>query len=330
MRDVEIRPVTRDDAEAVTDLLAAAEAVDRTDEHYSVEDVVEELENPMIDLGKDWLLAVVDGEIVAQGRLMPRAPDNGAISLGVDGVVHPAHRRHGIGSVLVPLLVQRAGDYVRERGEQLRPVITGSGPSDNADLARIYARHGLLPRRWAFVMLADLTAEAEVPTEPPSEPPVGYTLQTWEGIDHDEVRAAHNQAFPGHPGFTPWSREMWAQWVSESRSLRPALSLLLRDDDGAIAAYLQTSEFDATAAASGIREAFIAKVGTLPNHRRRGLASLLLRHALERYREQGFDRAALDVDSENPSGALGIYEGAGFVTSRRWTNYELEEQQPRP
>ena len=116
---------------------------------------------------------------------------------------------------------------------------------------------------------------------------------------------------------------MWSQWVADSRNFRPALSLLLRDGDGSVAAYLQTSEFDATLAASGIREAYVAKVGTLPAHRRRGLAGVLLQHALLLYRQEGFDRAALDVDSENPSGALGIYERAGFRTHRRWTNFEL-------
>ena len=321
MSDHEIRPMTRDDAEQVNALLAAAEVVDRTGEHYSVEDVVEEIENPMIDPAKDWLLAVVGDEVVGQSRLMPRAPHDGAISLAIDGVVRPDHRRRGIGSELVPLLVQRARDYVRERGSGLRSVITASAPSDNTDLATILERQGLRPERWAFVMLADLQGEADAPPDPP----LGYTLRTWEGIDHEEARAAHNLAFPGHPGFTPWSTEMWSQWVADSRSHRPSLSLLLRDGDGAIAAYLQTNEFAATAAASGIREAFIAKVGTLPGHRRRGLAGLLLQHALARYREEGFDRAALDVDSENPSGALGIYERAGFRTSRRWTNYELVE-----
>ncbi len=320
MSSFAIRPMTRDDVDAVTTLLAAAEMVDRTEEHYSVEDVVEELENPMIDPSKDWLLVEADGNVVAHSRLLPRAPDDGAISLGVDGVVHPAHRRHGIGSRLVPLLVQRARDYAQEQGEGLRPVITGSAPSDNADLAAIFERQGLVPRGWSFVMQADLGGAAGAP---PPEPASGLTLQTWEGIDHDEARSAHNLAFPGHPGFTPWSRGMWSQWVSQSRNFRPALSLLLRDREGAIAAYLQTSEFEATTAASGVREAFVAKVGTLPAHRRQGMAGLMLQHALRRYREEGFDRAALDVDSQNPSGALGIYERAGFTTTRRWTSYEL-------
>jgi mycothiol synthase len=52
----------------------------------------------------------------------------------------------------------------------------------------------------------------------------------------------------------------------------------------------------------------------------------MLRHALVRYREAGFDESSLDVDSENPTGALGIYERAGFEVESRWTNYALHRE----
>lgn len=321
MSDFHVRPMTRDDAAGVNDLLAAAEAVDHTEEHYLVEDVVEELENPMIDLERDWLLVERVGQIVGQTRLMPRAPADGKVSLGVDGVVHPDHRRTGIGSHVMPLMVARAHEYARERG--LAPVVTGSGPSAITDLESLFRRNGLRAERWSFVMQADLHTEG-IGSEPPAVPD-GYTLSTWEGVDQEELRTAHNRAFVGHYGFTPWSADMWRQWVSGSRNFRPELSLVLRDGSGAVAAYIQTSEFDAVIEATGKRDAFVGKVGTAPEHRRRGLASLLLRTALCRYREAGFDQSSLDVDSENPTGAPGIYEAAGFRTTQRWTNYRLED-----
>ena len=322
MSDFSTRPMTREDAMAVNDLLAAAEAVDHTDEHYNVADVLEDFDNPMIEPAKDWLLVERDGIVIAHSRLLPRAPSQASLSVAVDGTVHPAYRGRGIGTHLVSALVARARDYVRERGEDLRPIITGSAPSDNTDVASIFDRSGLRPERFSFVMMADLK---DGPLEPPPELLPGYTLHTWEGIDHDEIREAHNEAFVGHYGWSPWSAEMWTQWVADSRSLRPRLSLLARDRAGAIAAYIETGEFVAVQEATGIREAFVVKVGTSPRHRRRGLAGVLLRIALARYRDDGFDRAALDVDSENATGALGIYERAGFRTDMRWTSYRLEE-----
>ncbi len=311
--------MTRDDASAVNDLLAAAESVDHTEEHYSVEDVVEEIENPMIDLARDWLLVERDGQVVGQTRLMPREPDDGKVSLGIDGVVHPEHRRTGIGSHVLPLMVARAHEYARERG--LTPVITGSGPSALTDLESVFAKVGLRPERWSFLMAADLHTEG-VGTDAPAVPE-GHTLSTWVGVDQEELRSAHNMAFVGHYGFTPWGVDMWRQWVSGSRNLRPELSLVLRDRSGAVAAYIQTNEFDAALEVTGKRDAYVAKLGTTPGHRRRGLASLLLQTALHRYREAGFDLSSLDVDSENPTGALALYERAGYRTTMRWVNYRL-------
>ena len=117
---------------------------------------------------------------------------------------------------------------------------------------------------------------------------------------------------------------MWRQWVSGSRNYRPELSLVLRDEQGAVAAYIQASEYDAVQAATGKRDVFLSKVGTALELRRRGLAGLLLRHALHRYRQAGFDQSSLTVDSENPSGALAVYERVGFRTTMRWTDYGME------
>jgi mycothiol synthase len=321
--NLRIRPATVDDAAAVNDLLAAAEAVDHSEEHYSLADVVEELENPMIDLDHDWLVVERDGQVVAHSRLMPRAPDAGILKVAVDGCVHPDHRRQGIGSRLVPRIVARARAFVHEHGAELRPVITADARDDNPGLALLLEREGLSARRWSFVMEADLLAPTTMERR---LLPDGYTLSTWEHADHDEVRAAHNAAFADHPGFTPWSAEMWSQWVEGSRNFRAASSFLVRDQDGELAAYLQTSEYDAVQAALGIREAFVAKVGTLRAHRKKGIAGTLLWHALHHYRDSGFQRAQLDVDSENPTGALGIYRRAGFRATQTWAGYVLEGQ----
>jgi ribosomal protein S18 acetylase RimI-like enzyme len=241
----------------------------------------------------------------------------------VEGTVRPAWRRRGLASTLVPRMVQRARAHVAERGADLRPVIRAQALSEDADLASVLARAGFRPVRWTFVMEADLDALTESPDDPEGLPP-GYTLGTWEGVPADELRAAHNTAFVGHPGWSAWSPEMWEQWVTGSRNYRPALSLLARDRSDAIAAYVQTCEYDAVQAATGVREAVAVKVGTLPEHRGLGLATALLRTAMRRWAADGFDRAALDVDSENPSGANAIYERVGFVVTTRFTDHLLD------
>ncbi|MGI5504362.1 GNAT family N-acetyltransferase [Lentzea sp. CA-135723] len=62
--------------------------------------------------------------------------------------------------------------------------------------------------------------------------------------------------------------------------------------------------------------------GVHPSYCRRGIASALIAHALQAAVRQGYDRALLSVDSENATGAFGIFERAGFTATRRYVKWE--------
>jgi mycothiol synthase len=57
----------------------------------------------------------------------------------------------------------------------------------------------------------------------------------------------------------------------------------------------------------------ISSVGTLPGHRRRGLASWLVAEALQRMHAAGARLASLYVDGQNPTGAVDVYRKLGFM-----------------
>ena len=141
MTDFRIRGLQPSDAAAVNDLLAAAEAVDRTGEHYNLDDLLEEIANPMIEPSRDWLVVEAGERVVAHARLTPRAPADGALKVYVDGTVHPDFRGHGIGSELVPRIVERAVAHVRELGD-LRAVVVGQAKADNTDLDELFVAAG--------------------------------------------------------------------------------------------------------------------------------------------------------------------------------------------
>ena len=54
------------------------------------------------------------------------------------------------------------------------------------------------------------------------------------------------------------------------------------------------------------------------------IAAALLARALDSYRDAGFDRAVLDVDSDSPTGAVGLYARMGFVPTTRRVIYLKE------
>ena len=318
-QDTVTRTATPDDAAALVELFTAVERADDTGEHHNLEDVLEAMKNPIVDPSRDWFLVERDGRLVAATTLQARAPAGGAIRVHLGGGVHPDHRRQGIGGALLETARARAAAYVAERGSDLRTVLAVDARVDATGLVTMLERAGFTPEYWSFAMTARLPRQGG-----PAVVPDGLVLETWEGVDDEEMRAAHNRAFAGHRGWSPWDAEMWRTWITSSRHHRPALSLLLRDERGAIAAYVHATEFDAEEQATGVREAYLSKVGTAPEHRRRGLASVLLRLVLDRAAEQGYDVAALDVDAHNATGALSVYEQAGFEVTRRWVTYAVE------
>src|SRR4051812_1246445 len=83
--DVTLRPLTREHIPAWAELLAAIETVDRTGEHYSVADLEEEMANPELEVGKDFVGAF-DGEtLVGYFSILPRGEAEGHFKVHVQG-----------------------------------------------------------------------------------------------------------------------------------------------------------------------------------------------------------------------------------------------------
>lgn len=310
------RPLDKGDVPAVARVLAEAEAVDDTGEHYNEGDVEEEFANPDLDLGKDIIGAFDGDELVGYTSVMARKSLQDRKAFGF-GVTLPNRRGEGLGTQLVELMLARAAE-VRQLAEPAMRLLV-SGVATNTAQAELLTDAGFKPDRWSFAMRVELGA---VPPAPPIPP--GYAVRTYEDADADRWLEVHNRAFADHPNFNPWQPSEWQQWVIGSRAFRPRVSFLVTPEGSPeeIVAYIQTSEYDAFTEVTGRREAYVGKVGTVPEHRGRGLASWLLHHCLTVYQVDGYHEASLDVDSLNPTGALGIYERAGFETERTFVTYE--------
>ena len=57
---------------------------------------------------------------------------------------------------------------------------------------------------------------------------------------------------------------------------------------------------------------WVGSLGVLQHARGRGIATALLRHEFARYAADGLEWAGLDVDTDNVTRALGVYERVGM------------------
>jgi mycothiol synthase len=93
----------------------------------------------------------------------------------------------------------------------------------------------------------------------------------------------------------------------------PDASYLLEDADGPVGG-LVSSDF-------GDGEGYIGPIGVRRRGRGKGAASAMLRQSFRDLAAAGFATAKLDVDGENTTGALGLYERAGMsvrVATEAW------------
>lgn len=321
--EIDFRGVGEADVPAWNRLLAEVEAVDDTGEEYNQADLLEELEDEDVDPGRDRVGAFEGERMLGLFSVMSRPATDTLHTVWLYGAVTPERRGHGLGTELVARMLDRAREVHRERHPDVPVAFHCTGSRDNTEQARLLAAHGFVPWRYEFGMRAPLK---ELPDRPDLRD--GLRIRRVD-IEKDGARllAAHNAAFVDLPGFAPWSEQMWQQWVVGSRNSRHDVSFLVTDParDDAIAAYLMTAEYDAYTQATGLREAWVSRIGTLREYRGRRVAQALLAHSLHAFAADGFDEAALSVDTENPTGALGVYERCGFEVERRFTIHRLEE-----
>jgi GNAT superfamily N-acetyltransferase len=155
--DLVLRPLTRADIPAWATLLAAIEAVEHTGEHYGETDLAEEMDNPEVTVGTDFVGAYDGQRLVGYFSVLPRGEAEGAYKVHVEGAVLPERRGEGIGTALAAAMVARGTAAAAERGPGLPARLTTTGLSSNAVQEALLAGHGRRGERGNFVMRTALT-----------------------------------------------------------------------------------------------------------------------------------------------------------------------------
>ena len=303
------RPATVDDAAAVSALQQACFAADGG-YRLTTEEFRNELADPEISLPDDTLLALDDaGRAVAFVLVKVRSSFDDRMQIfGWDFVV-PGHRGHGIEDFLLEWYEARG----RERAVEIDPGLPGLLRTAAYDwqhdrIERLDA-HGYEPIRYFVELVTNLSQPIE-----PTVLPEGYAFEAWPD-DSDAIRVLHNEVFEDHWGTEARSPDEWERYFLDE-FFRVDLSFIVVGE-GVPVAYLQSSAYPHDFEDRGRSEAWVETLGTARDHRRRGLASVLINRALREYQSAGFEFAAIGVDSESPTGALRLYEALGFEAEKR-------------
>jgi mycothiol synthase len=279
-----VRPATPDDAEAVTDLIVAADVAVQGWSDSSVEELRAwwRRNDPEEN---SWL--VLDDGLVAYGDYFEHAD-----WAELDGFVHPDRKGEGLGS----WLVDRAEERARTEGRVQKLQTFCLAPDEDA--RRLFAQHGFAEARRYYRMLIELE---EAPQEP--EWPDGLRVATFREEDAQAFYDALGESFADEWNFVQEPYDEWRERRLSGPDFDPTLWFLVWDG-GEVAALLRGERRG--------EQGWIGSLGVRPAWRKRGLGLALLRHTFADWYRRGVTTVALGVDAENSSGATRLYERAGM------------------
>jgi mycothiol synthase len=297
-----VRQVTREDAPAVLEVIAASDLKLIGEVDYQAEDLAEEWGRPRMDLGADpFVVTTPEGGLAAYAFVWESEPGRVVVSWAA---VHPDHDTEELEAFILARIEARARERLSGAG-----VLRSVAYEHETIAPALLRREGFEPVRYFWRMAIPLRGD-----EAPPEPPAGITLRGFDPTA--DGRAAHGvlvEAFKEHWGTPVSPFEEWSQEFLEGDEFDPTLWFLAEEGEE-VAGVL-------AARRTGDR-GWIAELGVRPSWRGRGCGAALLRASFAEFARRGLREAVLSVDSDNVTGATRLYERVGMTARFRFDFYE--------
>jgi mycothiol synthase len=315
--DATLRPHSRDELPEFVRISNAANVADGIDERTSEAGLANWLLSPRDNFrpADDIVVAAVGGQMVGYGWVDWVQTTDGKREYRTRGHVDPARRRQGVGSTILAHNEARLLEIAAGQPDDLPRVFGAYAPERRVGAVALLTGAGYQPVRYFFDMVRPTLDDIQLP-----QLPEGMEIRPVDDLDgYRRLFAADTEAFMDHWGGFDSSEASFQQWLNEP-NFDPTLYLVAWDGDeiaGAVINSIDPEENEALDRHRGLLDSvFVRRLW-----RRRGLAGALVGRSLTLLRERGMTSAWLGVDADNPTGALGVYERAGFEVHLRSSAY---------
>jgi mycothiol synthase len=313
------RPARLADAEALQALLVARDEAEGLSSASTVEEMQKQFKDTwLFDIEQQTLIGLApDGTVAAFGFVFanPAPVDKRFAFIWVEA--HPAYQQVELRKALVVWGLDRTM-YALDQVDSVLPRVIGVSVQDNRPAwIEVYQALGFEEARYFYHMRRDLSRPVPSP-----QLDKGLRLVKYQPELDEALMLAFNESFLDHWNFEPVSEADWHMWFTGSESFRPDLSYLVLDGDQ-IAGFSINAVHAEQNQLRGVNEGWIHQLGTRRPWRHRGIATALLLASMQAFQLESLDYATLGVDTENPTGAMRIYERVGFVPVKRIIAFQM-------
>jgi len=317
MDQYNMRTAQLDDMASIASLLTAVFSYDGIPIVQTVEELSEEFAGPCCFIANDVMVVECASGIVGVIYTYFFPSETKEERCYIFGGVLPEFRHQGVGTELMTWAVQHGESLLRATGRTLAKYLRAKISQQNQSAARLFEHFGMKAVRFEEDVIRELTNLPKIDANPK------YSVVPWDLTRNEEARNVKNLAFQDHWGSTPFSSEMWLQLVTASTA-RLDHSYFAVNKEKEIVGLLLTHRFESDDELLGKKIGWIASLATLAEYRKQSIATNLISCALYSYKKDGFTHAALDVDTENPTGAYGLYASLGFHVYRGNVTFERQ------
>jgi mycothiol synthase len=269
---------------------------------------------PNHDPTRDTLIAEVDGEMVAFNRVFWERELEGALVFWHFGFALPEWRGKGLGRAML--------GWVEGRAREIARTLDGGEHAYSSTMVNATARGlenllkdtGYEPVRYEFHMeTRDLNHIPDIPM------PEGLEIRPVRPEDYRKVWEASVEAFRDHWGAVEVDESDFERTMSDPNN-DPKLWVVAWDGDEVAGSILNfvNPEFNTR---MGRKLGYTESISVRRPWRRKGLARAMLAHSMKMHKNMGMTQTALGVDTQNPSGALDLYQSMGYEVVTKYTTY---------
>jgi ribosomal protein S18 acetylase RimI-like enzyme len=303
------------DYHSMADIINACNDVDKLDRYATRQDIASSYKhlincNPL----EDMLFAQINHIPCAYSRVSWREEGDKKRIYSHLGFVRPDMRNKGIGRAMLRYNQNRLRDIAAEHEDQKERFFESYAVDTEYATSRLLESDGYLPERYFFVMV-----RPNLENLPEAKLPEGLEVRPVDRSQYQIICDASAEAFRDHWGFSEEAEPTVEEWVDDP-NFDPTLWRVAWDGDhvaGMVLSYINHQENNRFNRKRGYPENICVR----RPWRRRGLARALLVQSLHAIKDRDMEEAALGVDTQNLSGALGLYEGVGFEPVKRSTIY---------
>jgi mycothiol synthase len=297
---------------AFANAIRTAEGTDFSTTDQQFEQFYENLSG--CDPSTDVAIAEIDGRIVGYGRAATHEELDGTRIYEVIPFVDPGASGQDVFTAMIDAVESRARAIAADHPPGAKFLETFGGdlaPERNTLLEAA----GYEPVRYYYSMIRPSLDDL-----PDAPLPDGLEIREVQPEHLPAIWAADQEAFRDHWGFTPATDADYQLFLTDPVMNDTTLWRVGWDGDqvaGQVRSYISSEENER----HGRRRGYTEHISVRRPWRRRGLARALIAASFPLLRARGMTEAALGVDTENPSGALRLYERCGFRPVSRSATY---------